>query len=128
MLDDFLRNLMSDQPSKFGIQFGRGVLGKTAPIVGIGILVMGGLAYSIDDIWIRVALGAGIGVLIAYFIHVAFKYATAFPNHAVLENVQLVQALRIGQAASDKSVIIDATAEPITNPNLLEHKKGKKNA
>lgn len=119
---------MSEQPSTAGIKFGRGVLGKTGPIVGVGVVAMAALAYSIDDVWIKAGAAVGIGLLIAYYIFESYRYAHAYPNHSIMEGGHLIKAMEIEQAASDKSIVIDATARPIPNPNLIEHKRGKKDA
>ena len=120
---DFLRKLMSEQPSKFGLTFGRGVLGKTAPVIGVGLIALGGIAATIDNIWIQLAFGAGICAIALYYIREAFRYAHAFPNHALLEDAKLIQALKIEQAAKDKSFKIDPNAEPIPNPALIGGKR-----
>jgi membrane protein implicated in regulation of membrane protease activity len=123
MLDDFLREWMSGEPSKTGITFGRGVLGKTAPVVGVGLVAMGTIAFSIDNIWIQLGLAVLIAGVVIYYLHKAFAYAHEHPNHALLEDANLVRALKIEQAAKDKRITIDANAEPIPNPALLEGKK-----
>jgi hypothetical protein len=127
MLDDLLREWMSGEPSKSGITFGRGVLGKTAPIVGVGLVAMGAIAYSIDNIWIKLGLAVFIGGVVVYYLHKAFKYAHEHPNHALLEEAHLIRALQIEQAAKDKRITIDAKAEPIPNPARIGHSRGKKN-
>ena len=114
MLHDFLRNWMSDKPLNLGINFGSGVLGKTAPVVGAGAVVMGGIAVIIDNIWIQLALGLGVGCLVAYFIREAFRFAHAHPDHSLLGGGNLVEALKIAQAAKDPK-IIEGEAIPTAN-------------
>ena len=127
MLDKFFRDIMSGQPTTTGIKFGQGVLGKTGPIVGVGVFAMATLAFSIDNIWIKAGGVIAIGLLIAYYIQVSYRYAHAHPNHAIMEGGHLLKAMQIEQATNDKSIVIDETAQPISNPSLIGKSKGKSN-
>jgi hypothetical protein len=113
MLDEFLRKWLSEAPKAI-LNFGSGVLGKTAPVVGAGVIVLGAIAISIDNIWVQLALGAGVCGLIFYFTKEAFKFAHAHPDHALLGGGNLVQALKIQQAAKDPK-IIEGEAVPTAN-------------
>ena len=104
MLADLLKKLMSGAPKSI-LNFGSGVLGWTAPVVGAGVLVLGAIAIATGNIWIQLALALGVVGLVAYFIHKAFGFAHDHPDHSLLGGANLVAALKLAQAAKDPKII-----------------------
>lgn len=110
------------------IKHGPGLVGRTAP-VALALVVLYGVAiWSLRSMpYMVLGLTAFISLLAVGYFAVVFWYGTKYSKFANLDGKELVEYYRIEQAASDKSVVIDATADPIPNPALLEH-KGNKNA
>jgi cytochrome oxidase assembly protein ShyY1 len=80
-----------------------------------------------------------VGQPILAFVIALLAYGTAWlsnwqisrigeknPAAAILEGAEFIQYTQIQQAAKDKGIIIDANAEPITNPDLIEQSERKK--
>ncbi len=97
------------------IKMGPGVMGRTS------VMVMGVLVFGLGAMWVvNEVLWAALGVfavtvgVVLYLVSRAFAHADKFPDHALLEDAQLVRMAEIKQAAKDAK-IIDADARPVPN-------------
>ena len=111
------------------IKHGPGLVGRTAPIALALVFLFGLAIWSLRSMpYMVLGLVALISLIIAGYFALVFWYGTKYAKFATMDGQELVDYYRIEQAASDNTVVIDLTAEPIPNPALIEHQKGEGNA
>ena len=111
------------------IKHGPGLVGRTAPIALAVVVLYGVAIWSLRLMpYMVLGLTALISILAIGYFALIFWYGTKYSKFATMDGQELVEYYRIEQAASDKSIVIDATAAPIPNPARIEHKRGKEDA
>lgn len=99
-----------------GVKFGRGVLGKTAPLIGALIVAVGlvALAIATIDPYVAAALISAMIIVVSAYVAVAFWYGVKHPNQALLEGAELLQAKELDLKVSDPK-LLDLSPDELVN-------------
>lgn len=101
------------------IKFGPGVVGRTAPVVVAGLLVLLGLAAVIDDPVIRGMIAVAVILIVVLYPVAAFIYSHFHQETSVLEGAEALQ-WRQADMATKGGAVIDGT---VSSPPPIEIKK-----
>jgi hypothetical protein len=86
-----------DQFEKF--KWGPGVIGRTAPIVVVTVVMLSFLAWLIPITEVRIAIAVGIVGLAVFFLVKSFSFAERNPSISVLEGAEATGYKRLEMAA-----------------------------
>jgi len=88
--DELTRTLLTRMQALGHIRLARGVVGKTSIVAGIVFLVLGGIAWRIDD---ALLFAFGAMLLFAFFLYLAAMlwFAHRHPEQALLEGAEIIQ-------------------------------------
>lgn len=95
-----------------GFKFGPGVLATIIPIVLIGLVVLGGVGFSLRAAPIfAIAALLIIAALIAFIVERSFRYAEQNPLPALMNGGQIIKLYREQLSAKHPEIVIDQ--EPV---------------
>ena len=90
MLDKILKEAGISTESLDKIRLGPGVVGRSATVAVVALLVLGVAAYKTSNDYILVGITGGALLLFAAFFRWSMKYAAKNPAAALLEGAELV--------------------------------------
>lgn len=92
-----------------GIRFGPGVLGAIIPIVGVGLVAIAVVTWTLStQPTLAVGLDVTILLFLVYVLERAFRYAQANPLTALMGSTELYHLIKDQTAAKHPEIVVEA--------------------